>query len=340
MKTIVLDREFLDVDIRPGAESVEYRRRVEDEIRRRFTGSVLVGTPCPGCLSDASRDAFVKLGLSYRECSRCGTLFVSPRPTDAALTEFYRTSEALAFWRDRVLTPTREMRRTKVFAPRARWVLDTLDQYRRAARSIVLVGYHNDVLVEEIARQEPAHPPLIVTNPVADIEFAAAPGERVTVRPMPIGEVASVGSTDAMLAFDFIDRCVDVDAFFAAARRLLPPGGLLLGTATLASGFDVQALWDRAPVVVPPDRLNVFSIDGLSSLVERHGFETLEFSTPGVLDAEIVQRAIHQDPGGEWPRAVRQLLDRATPAALSAFQEHLQQFRLSSFGRFVLRVPA
>ena len=72
-------------------------------------------------------------------------------------------------------------------------------------------------------------------------------------------------------------------------------------------------------------------------MFERHGFDALEFSTPGTFDVEIVQRAIHADPENDWPRFIRYLIENRDEDALNALQEYLQAYRLSSFARLVLR---
>jgi len=281
--------------------------------------------------------AFEKFGLTYLECDRCRTVYVSPRPSEDALIDFYRDSRSSRFWRERILPETREARREKLFRPRARWLLDVVDRYRPKARMGIVVGYHNDLLVEQLARQETRLFHILVTNPIADIEFAGINLPKVTIRTTPMNELASLGPADIFLAFDILDRCADVDALFAAARATLAPGGLLLASTTLISGFDLQVLWDRSRSIYPPERLNLFSTEGLTALFGRHGFEALEFSTPGMFDVEIVQRAVRADPEGDWPRFIRYLVENRDEDALSALQEYLQKYRLSSFARIVLR---
>ena len=116
--------------------------------------------------------------------------------------------------------------------------------------------------------------------------------------------------------------------------------GLLLATTTLISGFDLQVLWDRSNSIFPPDRLNLLSVEGLTKLLERHGLNLLEFSTPGMFDVEIVRRAILSDPDADWPRFIRYLVEKRDENAFDALQEYLQRFRLSSFARVVGRKPA
>jgi len=338
VKTIVLDRDTLEFEIKPHAMLGEYLRLIAQEVKAQLAiPAQLTPCVCPGCRSDASSVGFEKFGLTYLECDCCKTVYVSPRPSEEALIDFYRKSRSSCFLRERILRETREARREKLFRPRAQWLLDVVDRYRPKARLGIIVGYHNDLLVEELARQEKHLFQIVVTNPVADIEFVGINLPGVTIRPTPVKALDSLGPSDVFLAFDILDRCADVDALFAAARATLAPGGLLLASTILISGFDLQVLWDRSRSIHPPERLNLLSAEGLAALFERHGFEALEFSTPGNFDVEVVQHAIRADPDGDWPRFIRYLIENRDVNALSAFQEYLQTYRLSSFARIVLR---
>lgn len=336
MKTVVLDQDVVEMEVKPHDLLAEYRRLLAREVGERLLHG-LKGCACPGCGSVRSNQAFSRFGLDYCQCAVCHSLFVSPRPAEEELIAFYRDSEAAQFWRQEILPATREARRTKLFRPRAQWLLDAVDEYRPQARKALAVGYHNDLLIEELLGQEEHLFEVVVTNPVADIEFVGQQMPGVQIRPMPLEKVAGMGPVDLFMAFDILDRCADLEALFAAARAALAPGGLLLGTTTLGSGFDIQVLWERAAGIYPPERLNLLTVEGLTALFTRHGFESLEFSTPGMFDTEEVQRAVHEQPEANWPRFIRYLVENRGEETLGALQEFLQRFRLSSFARIVLR---
>jgi len=340
MKTVVIDRDLLELEIKPYAKLEEYRRLTEEDVRGRLlTAGEFTPCPCPGCRSTASRVVFEKSGMAYLECDHCRSVYVSPRPLEEALVDFYRNSRSARFWREQILPETKETRRDKVFRPRAQWVLNVLDRYRPGARLGIVVGYHNALLVEELTRQESHLFHMIVTNAIADIEFRGSELTNVTIRPTPASALPSLGPADIFLAFDIVDRCADVEALVAAAQATLAPGGLLLASTISISGFDLQVLWDRSESIYPPERLNLLSTEGLIALFERHGFETLEFSTPGVLDVEAVQRVIHKQPEAPWPRFIRYVVEKRDEDAMNGLQEYLQKYRLSSFARMVLRKP-
>lgn len=341
MKTIVLESDLLELEIKPETLLDEYRRLVARDVRAHFVEpGRLTAAACPGCRSQPGTFAFEKFGLQYFECPACGTVYISPRPPEEAIVDFYRNSKSAQFWREQILPGTRDVRRKKIYRPQARWLLDAVDRYRPGASLGLILGYHNNLLVEELIRQEKDLFQMIVTNPLADIEYSGSEYAAVSLEPLPLDSLFPFDPVDLVLAFDVLDRCADPGALFVAAYHILAPGGIMLASTSLSSGFDTQVLWERSASIYPPDRLNLFSVEGLTALFERHGFEALEFSTPGRFDVEIVQRAIGEHPEGEWPRFIRYLVSNRDQEALNAFQGFLQAYRLSSFARLVLRKTA
>jgi len=108
-------------------------------------------------------------------------------------------------------------------------------------------------------------------------------------------------------------------------------------TCTLSSGFDIKELGAHAKNLYPPDHLNVFSVKGIKSLIDQHGFECLEFSTPGILDVEIVARALKDDPKIPVSAFVKDLVLNQSEDVQRSFQEFLQVNLLSSYGRILIR---
>src|SRR3990172_4224851 len=205
MKTVVIDRDLLELEIKPYAKLEEYRRLTEEDVRGRLlTAGEFTPCPCPGCRSGSSQMVFQKSGMCYRECDECRSVYVSPRPPEEALVDFYRNSRSARFWREQILPETKETRRAKVFRPRAQWVLNVLDRYRPGARLGIVVGYHNGLLVEELARQESHLFHMIVTNAIADIEFRGSELTNVTIRPTSASALPSLGPADIFLAFDIV----------------------------------------------------------------------------------------------------------------------------------------
>ncbi len=160
---------------------------------------------------------------------------------------------------------------------------------------------------------------------------------RIKILQAPLEGTALDGEVDVVTIFEVADRTANVDELFGKIYRLLRENGLCFMTDILISGFDLQSLWDKAENIFPPDRLNVFSVEGLKVLFDRHHFDCLEFSTPGILDLEIVEKTIENDPEIKVPRFTEYLLRNRSEDTKKSFQEFLQQNLLSSYGRILLQ---
>jgi hypothetical protein len=338
MKTIVYSREFEELEIRPEATIEEYRKLTAAEIRSRLIEpETLLDRPCPGCEQDRSDFAFEKFGLHYRLCSICGSVFVSPCPSDLRLTAFFRDSTAAQFWRQTLEKQTGQARREKIYGPLAEWIVGIIDRHAPRSRQFIDIGYHSQYLLEELSTRR-AFDKVLVTNPISDIECANSGLPGIHLQVTPLSQISQLGPVDVILSFDILNCVSDLKSIFSAARSALSPGGLLLLNATSISGFDLQILWDQSPNVFPPDRLNLLSSEGLIQTVERHDFQLLEFSTPGMFDVDIVRRVLANNPSLE-SRFVRRLVTSRDADMIHDFQEFLQRHRLSSFVRLALRKP-
>lgn len=337
MKTVVSVQDLLEWEIKPNALLGEYLRLTVQSIAERWShGRGCAEALCQGCGSAASLPAFEKLGMPYRVCQRCGTLFVSPRPDETALVSYYRDSAAARFWHTRILAATGEARHEKLAEPRALWVLDTLAEYARDASTVLDVSSHGSALLEILLQASPALQ-VVAGQFAADLDYSTVP-PAIAVRPGALAQFARTegGTVDAILAFDALDRTADLAVFVAQAHAALRPGGLLFVTAPSVSGFDLQVLWDRSEAITPPDKLNLLSAEGWLARFPPPAWEVLEFSTPGMFDVENVRRAVVGRPDDDWPRFIRTLVAKDETARVE-FQAYLQQFRLASFARLVIR---
>jgi SAM-dependent methyltransferase len=336
VKTIVSLQELLEVEIRPATLFAEYCDMVRSSIPNYFppVSRRPVRAPCHG--GGEGRPAFEKWGFTYRECEQQGSLFVSPRPDEAALIRYYRESPAARFWHDRVLHETEEARHEKLIAPRVDWVLEGVVETVPAARTVLDLSFGAQGLGEGLLAAGIGLERVIHAGPTADLDHARArPG--IEVRPSRLAGVCALGQVDVVTAFDAVDRAADVLAFVSTIRDVLRPGGCLFLTAPTSSGFEVQLLRERSRTVLPPDKLNLLSVEALRALFAPPDWELVELSTPGVLDVELVRRAVTEAPDHPWPSFVRYIMQRRGEDALRELQLFLQRYRLTSFARIVAR---
>lgn len=334
-KTVIFD-EFNEIDLKPSDLLHEYLKLTEKNVADLIDGSAAMARcACPGCRGTDIRSSFIKYRLNYAECERCRSLYVTPRPDDASLEDYYKNSEARNFWHRELSELTQNKRKEKIIKPRFEWILESTKEYLPEAEHIADIntdqyGYLEELINAGLFRKKTLVRPFLKSNDLF-------PDLKINVVRTPADTMSLVGDVDVITLFEVTDRTADVEQLFSEVHRLLKKGGLCFLTGILVSGFDLQILWNEAENIFPPDRLNVFSVEGLNILFERRKFECLEFSTPGILDVEIVRKAMESKPALAIPRFAEYLINIRNEGAGRSFQEFLQSNLLSSYGRILIR---
>lgn len=336
MKTIVSVQEVSEFDLKPPAAVAQWRALVAAEISNRWADrSSWVRVDWPTCRREGEIPAFERSGVAYVESTACGSLYAPYRPSEEELWTWYRESAPANFWRKFLLPASDLARREKITRPRADWVLDGIAEYMPTARRLIDISANGRGLVDLVATENSGLQELVAAGMTADLEGVS--NGRVLVQPTRVMDLPGHGSTDVIVAIDALDRAADLGAMLAAFEKILGPGGVVFATAPVASGFELQTLWERTSSVLPPDKLNLPSVEGLQRLFAEPTWELLELSTPGMFDVEMVRRAIAADPNGPWPRVVRALVERSDLSGRTALVELLQSRRLTSVARLVAR---
>ncbi|MCD4781619.1 MAG: class I SAM-dependent methyltransferase [Candidatus Omnitrophica bacterium] len=334
MKTIVSNDDFNAVDLKPSGLLARYIDLAKTDVRTYILeGNPLKPCPCPACQRDEARPAFVKLGLHYQECLACGTIFIAPRPGDESIEKFYRKSGSRKFWQEQLSQSTDLKRKQKIIKPRCEWMMDSTQEHLPEARCLADIYMNHTGYVHELESLACFEQKLLV-NPWVSFDNRQTP-DGIKIVQARDWEKLLERQVDVLVLFEVLDRVADVETFMTNVHRILKPGGLCFITAILSSGFDIQTLWDDANNLIPPDRLNVFSVDGLCSLFDRQGYECLEFSTPGILDIELVKAGLNKQKKVH-SRFVKQIME-ARNNTRREFQRFLQANLLSSYGRVLIR---
>ncbi len=332
MKTIVSMQDLRELEIKPSDLLAEYRRLLESEVRELWKSKLSVKIDrCPACGCKPA-EAFEKWGVAYSRCSGCSSIFAAARPGEESLGRFYSTSPAAGFWRKKVLHETESARLEKLLVPRCEWILDGLSEYFPGAVTALDHTPFSAPLLKLLAEQLPSLEACISAHPLSGDGLQAriipSPGA-LYAKPPP--------KVDFITAFDAFDRAADPGKFVTAIGNCLNPGGIAFLTATSASGLEVQLLGSHSPSILPPDRLNLFSIEGLEAMFAEPQWEICEISTPGMLDVEIVKRHVKEGDFTGSTAFFHYLIQSRGPECLEALQEFLQANRLSSFARLIVR---
>jgi hypothetical protein len=287
----------------------------EKQIAATFLENVDIGIErreCPACGHEVSTHFADITGLEYRCCSDCRSIFAL---TTKDATARYTTYPALENLRhsDTFQMSSRESR-IDIWHDLLFWIRFRCARYLAGVEGFKVIDIGN--LYDGFSEM------LRDSNLCTRYERIAA---------------ISTSSVDNDLVL-YIDQLrKESDPFLAldTIHSLLKTDGLLFLSARLGSGFDILALKGNNPSVFPCEHLFLPSPRGLTALLEKAGFEVLEFLTPGNLDIEYVLQ--NRELIEEGDLLVNQILALQDTATLLEFQRFLQKSGLSSHARLVAR---
>jgi 2-polyprenyl-3-methyl-5-hydroxy-6-metoxy-1,4-benzoquinol methylase len=257
-------------------------------LQQRLAEFVVVA--CPACAGDDARPEFAKHGFRYVRCRRCRTLYMTPRPSPGLMAEYYRDSDNYRYWAQHVFPASEAARREKLHRPWLDRVLDYCSRHR-VPRGVLLEIGPGFGTFASLAQASGAFRRVVAVE--ANPEMARACRERgVDVVERRIEELATeLTAVDVAVAFEVIEHLFAPRSFLDHCARLTRPGGLLVLSCPNGEGFDIATLGSRS-LAVDPEHVNLFNPASLGLLVGQAGYEVLEVSTPGRLDAEFVRTAI------------------------------------------------
>jgi hypothetical protein len=341
MKTVVSVNEISEFEIKPKTELKEWRKQVAQEIQKRWANQMgWVTVDCPVCKSNQSTPAFPKLGFQYVECDHCKTLYAQKRPPENEINWWYTESASVRYWQETLLKLSAASRETKIIEPRAHWILDGLSEYmpNRSLQDIVFtdISFFGQTLIEKISEISVGMQ-IVSAGITAGKETYSK--KNIQVKTIPsLNNVTGLARTDVLVAIDLLERISNISDLLQQLETVVNQGGLVFATSPVSSGFEIQSLWGFSPSVIPPDKLNLPSVEGLIEMVSKSGkWKILELSTPGMFDVELVKQTMLQSPEINWPRSLHVLLDGMNQHGVELFTEYLQSQRLCSFARIVLQ---
>ena len=328
---------MIEEEIRPAAIFDEYLRLAEIDSREYFDNARRDRILCPAC-GQHGELSFVKSGFAYELCGECKTLFVSPRPEAAAFAKYYTEAPSSKYWATTFYKRTAEARREKLWKPKARIVADLLARYSAAgqASSVIDVGGGYGLFAEEFRTLTDRDPLIIEPGP----HLASAcreKGLRVVEKFLEdvIPDELPEGSR-SLVSFELFEHLHDPLRFLQAIVRLMSPGDLFIFTTLSGAGVDIQTLWEHSKSVSPPHHLNFFNPASIRRLLVRGGLESVEVTTPGKLDIDIMANYRDRVKDRVW----QTFLAIATKEEMRAMQDILAASGWSSHMMVVCRRPA
>jgi 2-polyprenyl-3-methyl-5-hydroxy-6-metoxy-1,4-benzoquinol methylase len=325
LKERLSEKELCPDELLAGQEAA-FARDIE---RLKLRRAEFVMVVCPACGADNAEPTMEKFTFSYGTCRQCGTLYMNPRPSPAVMAAYYSNSENYRYWADHIFPASEASRREKIHRP---W-LDRVGDYCKR------FGIDRGVLMEigpgfgtfaELATTSGLFDAVVAVEPTPEMADACAARGVQVVRKRIEDITSEIQGADVAVAFEVIEHLFEPRRFLEQCVRLMKPGGLLVLSCPNGQGFDVAMLGSES-WAVDAEHVNLFNPQSLGLLVESCGFDVLEVSTPGRLDAEFVHDAI---AGGRFdvshdPFLTRVLVDEWDRLGWP-FQQFLAEQGLSS----------
>jgi len=243
---------------------------------------------CPACAKGDTIFLWEKGGFDFVECSFCGTVFVTPRPTKEMLLDFYTTSLKIKFWSEEVYLKTKEARTLYLVLPRVKKVLDLCDAYKIPMDSIMDVGAGFGTFCDQVAKAR-RFKKVIAVDPTLKKGMI----DNGVVVFSDFIESITERKVDVITSFESIEHMFSPKEFLSSVFRRLNSGGLLYLTTPNIKGFDLNVLKSKSDNVLAPEHLNYFHSKSISLLLEDCGFEVLNIETFGKLDAQLVRKKVY-----------------------------------------------
>lgn len=280
-------------EIRPKAIFEEYLRLAQADAVFYFSDVERISGRCPAC-DAAGQFAFRKHGFDYECCETCKTLFVNPRPMAEAFSRYYTESPSSKFWASTFYKETAEARREKLWKPKAALIAAKISRYAPdgVQPRVIDIGGGYGIFAEEIQGLTSLAPVVIEPGP----QLAAICREKG----LPVVEkfLEEVVTSDlpegsrTFVSFELFEHLHNPAIFLAALSNLMSDGDLFIFTTLSGRGVDILAQWQNSNAVTPPHHLNFLNPKSVRMLLNRIGLQTLEVTTPGKLDLDILANGI------------------------------------------------
>ena len=236
--------------------------------------------PCPHCKSSLIDESFLLNGFWHRACSKCKTLYVSPRLNDACIAELYSDDYYSEIYGKSML-PLFETRKQKI--GRRKFAQSVLhwggEEPGRVLDIGAGIGEVTDVFHEEGWLSHATE-----MNSVAADWLNQRGYEEVFHG--PLDTYTTNNRFDVAMAWGVVEHVIDPDAFLQQVFGLLKPGGLFVSEVphgqSLLIDYSRKTGMDPKRILMGEQHIVLYSTDAYVALHERNGFKKVHLQTNGL----------------------------------------------------------
>ena len=316
-------------DIRPKNLMAGQQKAMREDINwLKNKSKAFIRVNCPACNSDNSIYLYKKYYLTHVSCKNCGTQYVNPRPTKNILKDFYKNSVNYAYWAKFIFSASADVRKEKIFKPRAQFLIDKLKK-KKIKGKLLEVGAAYGYFCEEIKKIN-YFDEIIGIEPTPDLA-GILKSKNISVIESSYEEAKLRDKVDVIVNFEVIEHLFNPKEFVQWCFSNLNPGGCLYLTCPNIGGFETTVLGKESGTI-DHEHINLFNTNSISNLIKSVGFEKVTVKTPGVLDFDIVKQSliskkINKDRLGQF---LLKLLDSDSLEEEKKFQKYLIKSNNSS----------
>lgn len=316
-----------------NGQEAAFARDIE---RLQARAAEFVAVTCPACGQGHGSKAFEKYAFAFKRCDDCATIYMSPRPSEVVMADYYANSENYAYWAKYIFPASEAARREKIHKPWLQRVLGYCDAFGVTRGTLLEVGPGFGTFAA-VATASGEFSRVVAVEPTPELAQACRDRgvEVINKRIEDLG--GEVGRADVVVAFEVIEHLFEPIRFLENIFPLIAPGGLLIVSCPNGLGFDIAMLGAGA-LAVDAEHVNLFNPISLTRLLKATGFEVLKAHTPGRLDAEFVREAALKGEIVLDPFLQRVLVDEWDEHGWP-FQQFIAQQGLSSHMWIAARRP-
>lgn len=258
---------------------------------------------CPAC-EKPGKFAFTKSEFVYEECEHCFTLFVSPRPISEAFNKYYTQAPSVEYWASTFYKETEEARRELIWKPKAKLINEKIQLWFNSNLEYIIVdiGGGYGIFSEEMRELTDLSPVIIEPGPSL-AEICREKGFDVIEKFLEAVDVSDLPtSRKVFVSFELFEHLHSPEDFLINLSDMMSSNDLFIFTTLSGTGADISVLWENSKSVSPPHHLNFFNPKSIPLILERLGFNTLEISTPGKLDVDIMENSSDKITDRFWSR--------------------------------------
>jgi len=286
-------------EIRPEKLFNELLRLNREDISIYFEKSEYKKINCPACGTKGSF-SFNKDGFNFDECPKCKTLYVSPRPDKQSFNNYYTDSKSSKFWATTFYKATQKNRREMLWKPKAELINTKIDKYASSTEIIIDIGGGYGVFMEEFLKLNSINH--LVIEPSKYLSEVCR-DKNLDVLEKFLEDIDKSDLTyknKTFVSFELFEHLHEPNLFLETLYNLMDKDDMFVFTTLSGMGIDIQTLWEDSKAISPPMHLNFFNPKSVEFLLNQIGFETLEVTTPGKLDIDIMQNNIDQIKDRFW----------------------------------------